>query len=393
MIQKVLNNINKQDIESLVSARVSESRTLDYKQQLPGSDTDKKREFLYDVSSFANAAGGDMVFGVADERDSSDKSTGLPASVEGMGIANVSDVIARLENLIRDGITPRIQGIQWQAVDGFPSGSVLVVRIPKSLIGPHMVVFGGMARFYSRNSTGKYPMDYREIRSAFVESTEIGEKLDALRRRRIPRILEGSTPLGLTDKAIVVLHLVPLSSLSFGVSHDVTRAAASMNLQLAPIGAKAWNGRYTFDGYLVIASPMTSYVQVFRSGIIEAVNNSLLDVSHPDYKNQIPSIAFEKNVIDAMQRYLAIQGGLAVALPIFAAITLLRVKGFRMSSYDSPSPPIDRDDLILPAVLIEDYDADIGRLLRPSFDALWQACGLEESLNYDDQGNWRKHHR
>ena len=113
------HNITKVDIESLVSAKVSESRTLDYKQQLPDSDPDKKREFLYDVSSFANAAGGDMVFGIADEMDADGKSTGLPASVEGVNLPNVSDAIARLENLIRDWIMPRISGIEWKAVDGF----------------------------------------------------------------------------------------------------------------------------------------------------------------------------------------------------------------------------------------------------------------------------------
>jgi hypothetical protein len=59
MIQKPFNQISKADIESLVSAKVSESRKLDYKQQLPDNDTEKKREFLYDVSSFVNAAGGD----------------------------------------------------------------------------------------------------------------------------------------------------------------------------------------------------------------------------------------------------------------------------------------------------------------------------------------------
>jgi hypothetical protein len=118
VIQKPLNHITKVDIESFVSAKGSESRTLDYKQQLPDSDPDKKREFLYDVSSFANAAGGDMVFGIADERDADGKSTGLPASVEGVNLPNVSDAIARLENLLRDGIMPRISGIEWKAVNG-----------------------------------------------------------------------------------------------------------------------------------------------------------------------------------------------------------------------------------------------------------------------------------
>ncbi len=49
----------------------------------------------------------------------------------------------------------------------------------------------------------------------------------------------------------------------------------------------------------------------------------------------------------------------------------------------------DRDFLELPEVVAEDYGSDVGRLLRPAFDALWQACGIEQSANYDQAGNWR----
>jgi len=112
------------------------------------------------------------------------------------------------------------------------------------------------------------------------------------------------------------------------------------------------------------------------------------------YKNLIPGIAFEKEVILALSRYLEVQNHAIVPLPIFIAISLLRIKGFRMSNYvHETSEPIDRNTLLLPEVLVEDYGTNIGRLLRPSFDALWQACGLEKSLNYDDAGDWRQHHQ
>lgn len=45
--------------------RVPESRTLEYKRDLPDpKDRDSKREFLGDVTSFANAQGGDIVYGI-----------------------------------------------------------------------------------------------------------------------------------------------------------------------------------------------------------------------------------------------------------------------------------------------------------------------------------------
>lgn len=396
MIQKMLSGVLREDIESLLNAKVPEGRTLEYKQQLPGSDNDGKREFLYDVSSFANAVGGDMVFGITDERDASGKPTGLPDSIEGVTIANLSDTVARLENLIRDGIAPRIPGIEWKPVEGFPSGPVLIIRIPKSTIGPHMVIFGAMARFYSRNSTGKYPMDIREIRLAFMESVEIGEKLRALRTARIQEIMVGESSLGSVVAPVVAIQLVPFSSLGLGASRDITKDAAKLQALIQPISASSWGGRYNFDGYLVQAVSRHSYVQVFRSGLIEALDAAIFDTEAKGYGKQIPSIAFEKTLIESISRYLDVQKRLAIPLPVFITISLLHVRGFSLSSGRSlavfKSSQIDRDIVPLPEVAVEDYGTDLGRVLQPCFDALWQTCGLEKSLNYDDVGNWRPHH-
>ena len=68
MIPKPIDEITKADIDALLTAKVAERRTLDYKELLPGGVDDAKKEFLYDVTSFANASGGDLVFGVTDQK-------------------------------------------------------------------------------------------------------------------------------------------------------------------------------------------------------------------------------------------------------------------------------------------------------------------------------------
>lgn len=394
MIQKALEQIKKEDIESLVNAKVSEKRTLDYKQHWPDNSSEGRREFLYDASSFANALGGDLVFGIEDERDAEGKATGLPASACGVAISNVSTEIARCENLIKDGISPRIQGIGWQVVEGFHVGPVIVMRVPKSLFLPHMVIFGGMARFYGRNSTGKYPMDIGEIRSAFVESTAIGERLKAFRNERLAKIMGGDTLLGSVVTPKIVVHLVPLASLGLTPSHEVTRQAAGLLEFLPPMKGTSYGGHYNFDGYLVSSPKSGSYVQVFRSGIIEAAAHPFL--GDPEtYKNQIPSIGLERTILGAVSKYLEAQNRLSMPLPIFVAVSLLGVRHYRMpirGRFANEGQPIDRDNLLLPEVLIEEYGPRFATYLRPSFDALWQACGHEQDLNYDDEdGDWKPH--
>src|SRR6476620_7954199 len=111
MIQKRFDCIEKADIDSLVDNAVAEGRAIEYKQALPGTSDGEKKEFLADVSSFATAAGGDLLFGVEEQRDGDDKPTGIPATVPGLVLPNTDAEILRLENIIRTGIGPRIAGV------------------------------------------------------------------------------------------------------------------------------------------------------------------------------------------------------------------------------------------------------------------------------------------
>lgn len=68
MIHKPIDALNEQDILDLVDNEMSEGKTLDYKRDLPADNNDGKAEFLADVVSFANTAGGYMLFGVDEDK-------------------------------------------------------------------------------------------------------------------------------------------------------------------------------------------------------------------------------------------------------------------------------------------------------------------------------------
>jgi hypothetical protein len=51
---------------------------------------------------------------------------------------------------------------------------------------------------------------------------------------------------------------------------------------------------------------------------------------------------------------------------------------------------IDRDHLIVPEFFVQSYDEKASDILRPAFDAIWQACGYRYSENYDEDGEWQK---
>ena len=60
MIQIILSDITEAGIGRLQDTGVAEDTNIKYKKELPGTRDKEKREFLADVSSFANTDGGDL---------------------------------------------------------------------------------------------------------------------------------------------------------------------------------------------------------------------------------------------------------------------------------------------------------------------------------------------
>ena len=58
MLTKSIDQITEIDLKSLIDNSVIERKTLDYKAALPGNSESDKKEFLADISSFANSIGG-----------------------------------------------------------------------------------------------------------------------------------------------------------------------------------------------------------------------------------------------------------------------------------------------------------------------------------------------
>ena len=390
LIPKSIDKIIQADLQALVDNAVLEHKTIEYKQSLPDNSDADKKEFLADVSSFANASGGDLVFGIIQE-----KTTGEPRKVEGVDVENVDQEILRLESIVRDGIEPRIPALQTISIALSNSKTVIVMRIPRSWISPHRVSFKGWDKFYSRSSNGKYPLDVSELRIAFNMTETVTEKIRQFRESRISSIFANETPIPFYDNAKIILHLIPIASFNPAQRYDMS-GIASTPTKLPPMNCSEWTHRYNLDGFLAYSGGREgkshSYIQLFRNGIIEAVDGLML-MPHGG-ELIIPSIAYEEELIHSLSEYLTVLKTLGVALPILVFVTLVGVKGYSMPGdirwrlFDSVT--IDRSILLLPEVIIESYDTAAKDVLKPCFDSIWNACGFPRSLNYNDAGEWKK---
>lgn len=397
MVKKSFDAVDKIDIEALVTNQVPESRTLEYKAMLPGGSDGERKEFLADISAFANAAGGDILYGIAEKRDANNRTTGLPESANGLSNTNSDIEIRRLDIMILNGIDPRIAGVRIRAIDGFSAGPIIMVRVPKSWASPYMVTVNE-SRFYSRNNAGKYPLDVSEIRSAFALSESFAERTRRFRDARISRIIAGETPLSMVpDAPKRILHVIPASFADPVAKFDIS-AASKQYLNIQPIDRQRWLQRFNLDGLLVYggaqqSTSTTDYLQIFRSGAIESVTTQILRPRTDE--RMIASHGYEQELMNDLRRLMQLAKELEADLPIVVMVTFTGVKDYfllpnmnNVYEHDPSFYKFDRDTLLLPDVLVESYDSEVAQVLRPVFDAVWQSAGWDGCKNYDKNSNW-----
>jgi hypothetical protein len=375
LADKSLDRLAEADLHTLVVNQVSEGKQIEYKLLLPGESDGEKKEFLADISSFANASGGDLLYGVRE-------SSGIPDEICGVDASNADGEIARLESMIRDGIEPRIPGVRCVSIPLENGKLVIVVRVPMSWAAPHMITYQirNQWRFYGRSSNGKYPLDVNELRSAFLLSETAVDEIRNFRAERLEKIEAGGQSVPFTAAgAKIVLHLVPLQAFRQRVVYDVKSLRyKGLVTALAPVSAGlSFTDRLNLDGLLSYMEGKR-YVQVFHNGCVEAAEACLLR----DEKTTVPRDKFAGMLQRALLRYVEAQKNLGVEPPLFVMLSLLQVGGYRIGhNGDTSEHSFDRDRLVLPEVILDSLGANpesLKKLLKGILDLIANAADLEE---------------
>lgn len=72
-------------------------------------------------------------------------------------------------------------------------------------------------------------------------------------------------------------------------------------------------------------------------------------------------------------------------------LSLLGVLGYTITAqserfFSEEAYPISTDALILPEVIVETYENQPDQIMKPIFDAVWNAAGFSGSMNYNKNG-------
>jgi len=171
MFNKPISQLTEDDLQVLIDNKERESSILEYKQEISGTDHEKK-EISKDVSAMANTEGGYLVIGIKEVDGQASSIIGTPkiigkqpveAWIENVLIANVRPKIA---------ITPKVI-----TLPSIPDRVIVVIHIPQSPKRPHMVIAEGRNAYYTRHNYQANYADEHEVRSMFLESKSLGDEM------------------------------------------------------------------------------------------------------------------------------------------------------------------------------------------------------------------------
>jgi hypothetical protein len=151
---------NVADLQKLIADGVAESLTLDYKASPSlGKDSKQRDELCKDVTAFANSAGGQIVYGMEENKT-------LPIKVDDG--ADPSITKEWIEQVIDSRVQPRIDGLIITPVQ-LAKGFGFVLTIPQATFrAPHQAPD---KKYYKRQNFQSSPMEDYEIRDTLRRAT------------------------------------------------------------------------------------------------------------------------------------------------------------------------------------------------------------------------------
>jgi hypothetical protein len=388
--ERDINVLDETDLQWLVDIAFIEGSVIEYKSQLNLETNEDIEKVLRQVSSFANARGGDLIYGI--EVSKEDKAT--PLKVVGQLIDNADGLIQKIENIIRKNIRPQLSSFETRAIKLSNGNTAIVFRIKQSWSRPHQLRYNNKYLFYTRSSNGLAQIDVEDLRNLLVGAEDLKQRIETFRLSRIAELMAGSTPAGEIKPPIAAMHFVPLSTFE-KASYDPSIFAVN-KAELVPVSRWAFSTFYNFDGYVIMSNGDEGadfYVQGFRDLRFEIVLAEYTDPQDKVSPQNIDQTRLANELFLIAENVTKFYKNLNLGFPVLFMLTLLGVKDFKFRPsrrfFNDSRKPIDRDILQFPSILMDDANTEVKRFLKPTLDIFWQAAGFNRCLNYDDEGEWR----
>lgn len=372
-----LNSITADDIQALVTDHVGELKYLEYKQQLPDNTNEAKHKFIASVISFANAQGGLIIYGIKENEN------GEAQEIINIESENTNKDFLRLLQLIQDNIEPRINMPEIREIY-INANKLYLIKILPSYSKPHREK--NTQKFYGRTSKGRYELSVDELKTLFLLSSTVEEKMEKFKLNRLIKLKNNDFPFKFYTDKLVILQIAPLESLMNNVKIEIDKENTYESF--FPLEASGHNHLYNFDGRIHYQcaqdgnKSVISYVQLFRNGIIETVNSNLINST----EKKIYGKDLEKSIKDTIDRYINNLNKIGITYPFYIGISILNIKGYRIQSPNQMGMNIFRsvwgdfggiysNDIILPTIYVDNKE-ELDNEFTECFKIFWNTDGF-----------------
>jgi hypothetical protein len=199
-----VQQLDKTSLFEFLSLKMTEGSQIDYKEDLSGETKNEKyKEFLKDITAFANAHGGLLLLGIKEPSDD------LTPEMQTFGIVDGDKIAKDLERVASTSVDPRIPGVLIKSINIQNNRHAIIVYIPPSLIRPHMVSHQKHRCFYIRHSESSVPMTTHEIRDTVLSSATLEGRARSYAQEEEYEALE----YVIHERPAFLLQAVPLLSL------------------------------------------------------------------------------------------------------------------------------------------------------------------------------------
>lgn len=369
MFDQPIDAIDEVVLASLVTNQVTERRDLEFKRDLPGRSDEQIKEFLADVTSLANAQGGDLIFGIED-------TGGVASNLPGVAVPDTDAEILRLESIIRTGVNPRLAGVRTHWVPLSSGTGAMIIRVPASLDAPHRVTFRNSGRFFNRTSRGKYEMDVHELRHAFTQSEQLPQRFRQLHGTAVSAAHGVDMPFAIAAEPTAVVSVMPL-----GLFREERDIGITEDHALLPIKARSYDAIDTIEGVLIYTpvdsetGTVRSFALTHRTGRTDVAwkIGGVHELNAGQQVRYVWPTKFEEGLLDATGSTQTKLRQFGVEGPWVVLATIFGVKGFHLVLGDRhTSRAAWRDQAMLAQLVVDRIDE---AALLPILKTFWLLFG------------------
>lgn len=238
----------------------------------------------------------------------------------------------------------------------------------------------------------------------------VEERINTFYQKRLNELKSGGYHINIPGPARLQIHMISIDALNTSELFDLEPIFSDSDDYLRPPGCIIGrNIERNFQGLLVSCGPdpysesFVGYVQLYRNGMIEAIDSSLLKPTTQLYGRKylqpvkkIGMWQLERNIFESCEMYLKTLEKIGAGLPIYLYISYTHMKDYAISLvpyksldlFNKDSDIAKIDDILLPHLKIDSFGINFEVKLKSAFDIFWNAFNQPSSRNYDEKGKF-----